>query len=138
MRSSYRTNNRHRFNSASRIDKKVWNLLWRSGLHEKHKLLAWKILHGVVPTKDRTKSYIPQADLSCYLCSSYAEYIDHLIFECPIAALCWLKSSWQLRIAQFASFGRREMDHSAVGRGQSIPYQCGGETKDAALWYNLI
>lgn len=108
VKSSYRTNNLHRFHCASRIDKKVWDLLWRSGLHERHKLLAWKILHDAIPTKDRLKVFIPQVDLSCYLCSSSVESIDHLIFECPIAALCWLQSAWQLRIGQFAHLGSRK------------------------------
>lgn len=39
IRSSYRTNNRARFNGASRIDKKVWTLLWQSSLHERHKVV---------------------------------------------------------------------------------------------------
>lgn len=39
VRSTYRANNHARFCMASRLDKKTWSLLWKSKLHERHKML---------------------------------------------------------------------------------------------------
>lgn len=64
-----------------------------------------RYLSGVIPTKDRIKHFILLSDLSCILCNDFVEFVDHLLFDCPITALCWLKSPWQIRINQFVARG---------------------------------
>lgn len=88
VRSAYRTSHHHRFSTASRLDAKVWRLLWKSSLHERHKCLVWKLLNGILPTKTRIGHYIHLHDLSCFLCNSATESLDHLLFNCPIAVTC--------------------------------------------------
>lgn len=103
--SAYRTNNNARFSFSSRLDKKVWESLWSSCLHERHKLLLWKILNNVLPTKDRIKAFVPVIDLCCFLCRFGVESLDHLIFEFPFAVICWMRSPWQIHISHFACRG---------------------------------
>lgn len=81
VRSSYRANNKEHFSGASRLDRSIWALLWKSKLDEKLKILVRKLLSGILPTKGRIQSFIPIPDLSCFLCNSSVENIDHLIFH---------------------------------------------------------
>lgn len=105
VRSSYRTNNKERFDTETTLDHRLWKLLWRSTLHERYKHLLWKVLFCALPTKDRLKHFISVTDMSCFLCHSYVETVDHLLFECPIAAISWIKSTWKIRISHYLPVG---------------------------------
>lgn len=105
VRSTYRINNYARFSTASRSDKKVWLLLWKSPLHERHKVMIWRILNNIIPTKDRLQGLFQQTDLHCFLCSNANESIDHLLLDYPVAIMCWLQSPWQIRINHFTDDG---------------------------------
>lgn len=59
----------------------------------------------MLPTRDRIKHLIPLTDDTCLLFNLSTESIDHILFECPIAVKCWIKSPWQIRISYFAIFG---------------------------------
>lgn len=66
IKSAYRVNNKERFAMASRIDRRLWKQLWHSSsLHERHKMLIWKLLVEPLP------------DLFCFLCDSSIESISH-------------------------------------------------------------
>lgn len=56
--------------------------------------------------KKKTVSNVSfSSDLNCFLCNSAIEFVDHLLFNCRISALCWMHSSWKIRIGQFAAIG---------------------------------
>lgn len=88
VRSAYRANNGARFGILSSVDNAKWKGVWHSNLHERHKLVLWKVLSNVLPTKDRIKQFVPLLDLECFLCGSRIEYIHHLLFECPTSVVC--------------------------------------------------
>lgn len=52
VRNYYRVNNEGRFSTSSHIDRKFWKHLWHSSLHERHKILIWKLLVNILPTKE--------------------------------------------------------------------------------------
>lgn len=136
VRSSYRTNNHHRFSTASRLDEKVWRLLWKSHLHEWHKSLVWKLLNGTLPTKTRIGHYINLNDLSYFLYNSVSESIDHLLFECPIAVTCWINSPWQIQVSHFATEGCVRWFQILLDAGNLFPMDVADKNK--MLHYAVI
>lgn len=136
VRSAYRAINHARFCTASRLDKRVWELLWRSNLHERHKVLVWKLLNGLTPTKCRINGIVPVPDLSCFLCNASEESIEHLLFECPIAIICWMQSAWQIRIEQFKDRGCVHWFQLLLDDGNLLPID--GETKDRVLHFAAV
>lgn len=76
IKSVYRIN-KERFAMASGIDRRLWKQLCYSSLHERHKMLIWKLLVDVLPTNHRIKSFVPLPDLFCFLCDSSIESISH-------------------------------------------------------------
>lgn len=89
VKSCYRENNKKKFHLASHIDWRLWKYLWHSSLHERHKVLVWKLLVNILPTKDRIKYFVSLPDLNCFLCDPAVESISHFLFDCPIVKLCW-------------------------------------------------
>lgn len=80
IRFGYIANNKEHFSGTSWLDKKIWTLLWKSRLYERHKVLVWRLVIGVIPTKERIKCFTPISDLLCFLCNAGMESVDHLIF----------------------------------------------------------
>lgn len=105
IRYAYKINNLERFLLASHLDKKLWLLMWKSSLHELHKMLLWHILNNVIPTRSRLKNLLALTDLTCLLCNSGVDSIQHLLLECPVADLCWRRSQWQISITHFLAGG---------------------------------
>ncbi|KAL3628873.1 hypothetical protein CASFOL_027919 [Castilleja foliolosa] len=58
-----------------------WNKLWCSKIHNKHKLLIWKIVNNVLPCKAKLMSLFQITDTSCLLCNNSVEDLDHLFPE---------------------------------------------------------
>lgn len=58
VRSSYRLNNKGRFDSMDDTTRKLWKGLWQSALHERHKLLVWKLIVDIIPTKERIQQFL--------------------------------------------------------------------------------
>lgn len=58
VRSSYRLNNKGRFDSMDDTTRKLWKGLWQSALHERHKLLVWKLILDIIPTKERIQQFL--------------------------------------------------------------------------------
>lgn len=121
VRSSYRTNHHSRFSVASRLDSKLWKLLWKSPLHERHKCMVWKMLNAVIPTKNCIRHFLNLTDLTCFLCKSGCESLNHLLFDCPVAKLCWLQSPWQIRIDHFAEAGYIKWFQLLLDDGDQLP-----------------
>lgn len=102
VQSAYNVNMAHRFHLSHGVDKRIWQLLWKSSLHERHKILLWKLLVDIISTKDRIKQFVPLSELHCYVCDQATETLHHLLLECPLAKLCWWNSHWTIRLTNFS------------------------------------
>lgn len=100
VRSSYRINNIARFGLFYMERKWKWKAVWQSELHERHKLLMWRVLGDILPTRARIRQFVPLLDISCLLCGGDTETTNHLLFVCPVTHLCWLNSPWNIRIQE--------------------------------------
>ncbi|OVA03939.1 Reverse transcriptase zinc-binding domain [Macleaya cordata] len=67
----------------------TWKKLWNLKTLPKVKLLLWKCLNDLLPTKVKLASFIEINSIFCSMCKSKPEDAKHLILECPFAKAIW-------------------------------------------------
>uniref|UniRef100_A0A2N9ET81 Reverse transcriptase domain-containing protein n=2 Tax=Fagus sylvatica TaxID=28930 RepID=A0A2N9ET81_FAGSY len=71
--------------------------IWKANLHERLKMLLWRIASSLLPTKVNLARFIDNADLWCPLCKNDQESVVHIFLHCPIAKALWFGSQWGIR-----------------------------------------
>lgn len=87
-------------NTQAQIDRSgflFWKKLWGSSLHERQKLLIWKILVGALPVRKRLADRFSIFSVVCPLCNTGEENELHLFFQCPLAKALWFYLPWNVR-----------------------------------------
>uniref|UniRef100_A0A2N9IWX8 Reverse transcriptase domain-containing protein n=1 Tax=Fagus sylvatica TaxID=28930 RepID=A0A2N9IWX8_FAGSY len=67
----------------------VMKRLWKTQLHQRLKMLLWRIAAGVLPTHDSLVRFVPNLDMLCPLCNACSESVIHLFWECSLARAMW-------------------------------------------------
>ncbi|PKI68396.1 hypothetical protein CRG98_011193 [Punica granatum] len=68
---------------TSPLNQKQWRALWRLNIHDKHKLLLWKLVWNCFPTASVLASRFPVNDFLCPFRNSATDHTDHLFIHCP-------------------------------------------------------
>ena len=85
------------FNTMGPLTKQEWNMLWKLKIHDRLKLLLWKIIWNALPTREVIGLRLELDFLQCPLCGSSTESLKHLFLECPISRIAWSFSPWSIR-----------------------------------------
>jgi ribonuclease HI len=85
-------------NSSSQPQDPLWKNLWKLKVHDRVKMLLWRIASNVLPTKDNLDQRLGVSDTACPLCNEAKETIIHLFLECSIAKAIWFGSCWSIRV----------------------------------------
>ena len=59
-----------------------WKSLWKLHIHERYKILVWRIATGILPTKVNLALKLGHGDMVCPFCQESDETIEHLFFHC--------------------------------------------------------
>lgn len=102
-KSAYLTDQFNRFSNPSPIHSFNWKKLWNAKIHNRHKLLLWRIVNNLLPTKMRLNSIFRTPNLHCHLCNSGQDSSDHLFMRCPFIQQAWFISKWNFRIDFFSN-----------------------------------
>ena len=78
-----------------------WNCIWKAKLHERHKMMIWRIATSCLPTKDKLSRFVDIGDVYCPLYRLETKTSLHLFALCPIAKVVWFSSKWGLRMDSF-------------------------------------
>ena len=78
-----------------------WNCICKANLHDKHKMMIWRIARGCLPTKDKLSRFVDDIDTYCPLCKMETETSLHLFALCPVAKPVWFNSKWGLKMDSF-------------------------------------
>ena len=82
IRSAYKVSQKHR----EVVDNAVmWQKLWKMKIHERVKMLVWRIGVNILPTKENLAQRLGLEDQECSLCHEEIEYCTHLFFQCNVA-----------------------------------------------------
>lgn len=95
VRGAYWVMNGGRFQGASQF----WKGFWKARMHERHKVLVWRMIQDALPTRARLNRVFHVPNLSCPLCESDVETPLHILVTCPFSKTIWLASPWKLSLA---------------------------------------
>lgn len=106
VKSAHRALVKHRSPSITPIQSSHWCDLWKLKLHDRLKLLLWKVVWDLLPTKQKVALRIGGQvqlvdEMLCELCGEQTESLHHLLFVCPYSQAVWSESPWQLNIVAF-------------------------------------
>lgn len=104
-----------------------WKKLWNSKLHNRHKLLIWRIISDILP-KAKLNQLFQIHDLNCFLCNANVENLNHLFVNCPFTQQLWFISNWNYNINVFSDTSFKDwlcynnMFYSQVTRDEFIVF----------------
>lgn len=88
---------------------------WLSALHGRHKMLVWRLLSDIMPTRQRLGLLFQVRDISCILCDHDLESAHHLLLDCssftvglPFMLAIWWMSKWQISLQVFSHISANE------------------------------
>ena len=88
-RSAYRVSQEHREVADNAV---MWQKLWKMKIHERVKMLVWRIGMNILPTKENLAQRLGLEDKECSLCHEEIESCTHLFFQCNVARAIWFGS----------------------------------------------
>lgn len=62
---------------------------WNNLVPRKVNILAWRVAHGKLPTKENLGKIGLEVELSCKICGEGPEDVDHVFVKCPLAMEVW-------------------------------------------------
>ena len=93
-KSAYRVSQEHKVLVNNDVQ---WQSLWKLKLHDRTKMLLWRIGVGILPTKENLAHRIVLEDINCSLCQEDTKSRVHLFAQCPAARAIWFGCKWGLR-----------------------------------------
>lgn len=81
VKQAYWTANGHHLNRKE----PMWKLLWFSKMHEKYKLLLWRLARDTLPTSEHLQQIFRNQTNGCQLCDLGRDSMIHLFLRYPLA-----------------------------------------------------
>lgn len=66
-----------------------FDLVWFSNCTPKHSFIVWIAIQGRLSTQDRIQKWYPDKVMTCPLCNSCLDSLNHLFFECSFSNKVW-------------------------------------------------
>ncbi|KAF3437423.1 hypothetical protein FNV43_RR20176 [Rhamnella rubrinervis] len=76
----------------------IWSSIWSSKIHERLKLHLWRMLAGVLPTREAVQSKVGFGDTECPVCGLEMETSFHTFKKCQLIWAIAFGSRWGGRI----------------------------------------
>uniref|UniRef100_A0A2N9IDR3 Reverse transcriptase domain-containing protein n=1 Tax=Fagus sylvatica TaxID=28930 RepID=A0A2N9IDR3_FAGSY len=96
-KSAYWLDQKPRFENNGPLTSVEWKSLWKLKIHDRLKLMLWKMAWGMLPTMAALNVRFRVNSTQCQLCNSGVETLEHLFIECPFARIAWYLSPWPIR-----------------------------------------
>uniref|UniRef100_A0A803QAF9 Reverse transcriptase zinc-binding domain-containing protein n=1 Tax=Cannabis sativa TaxID=3483 RepID=A0A803QAF9_CANSA len=74
-----------------------WRTLWGARIHNRLKMIWWKILSNSLLTRARLGMVLNMDTVLCPLCNMDDEHSLHLLWSCEFARALWFGCLWQVR-----------------------------------------
>lgn len=101
--------------SSSRIDKRVWKVIWQINILQKIKIFLWKAVQNIIPVRENlAKRRVVNSGL-CPLCEQGNETMEHALLLCQWTRPIWFGSQIQcvpdpMRITSLANWFLEKID----------------------------
>ncbi|GJR74564.1 RNA-directed DNA polymerase, eukaryota, reverse transcriptase zinc-binding domain protein [Tanacetum coccineum] len=84
-------------NQDSKVD---WcDIVWFSNYTSKHSFLVWMAVQGRLTTQEWLMKWYPEKQLSCSLCGTCPDSLNHVFFDCHYSSKVWRNLKKQLKLA---------------------------------------
>uniref|UniRef100_A0A2N9G5Q2 Reverse transcriptase zinc-binding domain-containing protein n=1 Tax=Fagus sylvatica TaxID=28930 RepID=A0A2N9G5Q2_FAGSY len=115
VKSAYQANTE---TSSSTNGSEIWKNLWKLKLHERLKMLLWRIGSSALPTKKMLALKMGNMDTICQLYEKAEESNVHLFFECHISKVIWFGCT--PRVLELTGLELRMIEHLDALKGANI------------------
>ena len=120
-----------------RVCDPLWKNVWKSQLHERLKMLLWRIASNLLPTKNNLDRFINPVDQCCPLCEIEQESIVHIFVYCSVAKACWFGSRWSIK-SEFLSINNGTQLVSFILNPPDNLFQSQDDRKEFSLFGTLL
>lgn len=100
---AYLLDQRHQTPINTQLSSQHWRVLWQSKIHERLKLLLWKVAWNAMPTNEILGQRFKIEFSYCFVCHRGTEPIEHILLHCPYSKIIWSYLHWQLQLETFAN-----------------------------------
>ena len=76
----------------------VKSKIWKSKIHDRLKMVLWRVASDILPTKEKLIRFFPSMDPSCPLYDASPESSLHLFVYCQAARSLWVGNVWGCRL----------------------------------------
>ncbi|CAN1127140.1 Putative ribonuclease H protein At1g65750 [Linum perenne] len=80
-----------------------WDKLWKVHAPPKTKIMAWRLMRNIVPTREALTRRHINTPGGCGMCDHDTESVWHLFLDCNYAKACWEKAGLQQLVAHLDS-----------------------------------
>ena len=87
--------------SLGPMHEEYWKMLWKSKMHERLKLLLWRIVCKSLSVREILSKRFPIPNISCPIYGEEVETVEHVFIRCPITIQAWANSIWPLNMDVF-------------------------------------
>ncbi|XP_057444624.1 uncharacterized protein LOC130736864 [Lotus japonicus] len=85
----------------------AWNRLWQLKIAPRYAHFVWRIIKGIVPTRQKLWNRGVRCPFSCPRCVQISESVEHVLRDCPWTRCVWFASplgfTWPLEVEQSMS-----------------------------------
>ena len=74
-----------------------WQKVWKLRIHERLKMMLWRVSSNLLPTMDNLEQRMGIADTVCVCCNGKEESVVHLFFQCTMVRAIWLGLKYYYR-----------------------------------------
>ncbi|KAL0408606.1 UNVERIFIED_CONTAM: putative ribonuclease H protein [Sesamum radiatum] len=95
-------------NPLNQEDESLGKRIWSLDLHNRLKLLIWRVLFDTLPTRGKLGQLFNITESECLFCGFQVEDTHHLFLCCSFTERIWLRSKWQVRLCAWSHLSLRE------------------------------
>jgi hypothetical protein len=83
------TSSLYKFLTSGGVSCRMAKKVWKCKIPLKIKVFVWKVLQDRVQTAQQLKNRMWKGSEFCSVCGK-CEYLDHMLFKCPLAVFLWV------------------------------------------------
>lgn len=88
---------------GTRDTSNLWAKLWKLEIHDMLKMFLWRLMAGVLPTREILAERIGIRDRSCVICGEEIETSFHLFKDCQGIRVLAFASKWGCLLENWAA-----------------------------------
>ena len=137
VKSAYMLKMQQSSTSLGPMHEEYWKMLWKSKMHERLKLLLWRIVCKSLLVQEILSKRFPIPNISCPVYGEEVETVEHVFIRCPITIQAWANLIWPLNMDVFKDINIDQWIKIIINRREMLKIQ-GKEAKEFTLFAAVL